>query len=91
MTMKFLPDVSIYDEAKNEKKRLDILKSRKTRFLEMQLLGVTTSRNCAGLSVLTSEMNPFRKSGYFTKCRKKNKYEIHKMRTRSRDFVKYSR
>ena len=33
-------------------------KSRKTRFLEMQLLGMLTSRNFAGLSLLTSEINP---------------------------------
>ena len=33
-------------------------KSRKTQFLEMQLLGMLTSRIFAGLSPLTSKINP---------------------------------
>ena len=65
MTMKFLPDVKLSKEARNQKKFLTQLdwsvnyrpKSRKTRFLEMHLLGMLTSRNFAGLSPLTSKIN----------------------------------
>ena len=64
--MKFLLLVGTYMEAQNQKKNLTYLawtanyrpKSRKSRFLEMQLLGILTSRNFAGLSILTSEMIP---------------------------------
>ena len=66
MTMKFLPDVKLSEEAQNPKKNLTKLdwsvnyrpKSRKTRFVEMQLLGMLTSQNFSGLSLLTSEINP---------------------------------
>ena len=65
MTMEFLSDVKLSEEAQNQK-FFDILdwsvnyrpKSRKTWFLEMQLLGMLTSRNFEGLSLLTSEINP---------------------------------
>ena len=45
---------------------------KKKRFFEMQLLGMLTSQNCVGLSLLTSEMNPenfkihISKNGYLT-------------------------
>ena len=64
-TMNFLPDVKYSEEAQNQKNltKLDWSvnyrpKSRKTRFLEMQLLGMLTSRNFAGFLILTSKINP---------------------------------
>ena len=68
MTMKFLPDVGIDKEKQNQNYFLTWLvrfvnyraKSRKTRFLRnaTSFLGMLTSWNFAGLSLLTSEMNP---------------------------------
>ena len=63
MTMKFLPDLKLNKEARIQKKNLDLSvnyrpKSRKTRFLEMQLLGMLTLRNFVVLSLLTSEIDP---------------------------------
>ena len=65
MIMKFLSNVGIHKEARNQKFFYITCpvckyrpKSRKTRFLEMTLLGMLTSRNFAGLSLLTSEINP---------------------------------
>ena len=66
MTTKFLPLVGTHMEAQNQNKILTYLawsvnyrpKSRKSQFLEMQLLGMLTSRNFAGFSISTSEMIP---------------------------------
>ena len=64
ITMKFLPLVGTNMEAQNQKNFWHFLAwsvdyrpiSRKSRHLEMQVLGMLISRNLAGLSILTSEM-----------------------------------
>ena len=58
MTMKFLPDVDIYKEARDQFILTYLAWSVKSQFLKMQPLGMLTSRNCAGLSILTSEIDP---------------------------------
>ena len=64
--MKFLPDVVIYKEARNEKYLLRYLacsvnyrqKSRKSRFLKMPILDLLSSKGSAGVSIVTSEIYP---------------------------------
>ena len=70
MTMKFLPDVKVYEEMQNLQKKFEIShlvcklwvckvqKRSNSSFLEMYLLGVVTSQNFAQLSILTSETDP---------------------------------
>ena len=62
MTLKILPDVGIYKWAQNRKNNYDITclvcELRKTEFLEMHFLRMLTSRYFAGLSILTSDIDP---------------------------------
>ena len=66
MTMKYLPLVGTHMEAQIQTNFLTYLawsvnykqKSRKSRFWEMKLLDMLTSRNFEGLSILTSELIP---------------------------------
>ena len=52
MTMKCLPDVGIYKRTQGQEKKFDIT-GPFCKVLEMQLLGMLTLRNFAGLSTLT--------------------------------------
>ena len=55
MAMKFLPDVGIHKGGTKSKFCFDITDKHpeKSRFLEMQFLGMLTSRNFEGISILT--------------------------------------
>ena len=71
-------------------------KFQKSRFLEMPFLGMLTSQIFAGLSILTSKMNPenFRSiSQRLTNAQKSWSVKFrmaHKIRTRSRDVTKFT-
>ena len=111
MTMTFLPDIRLNEEARNQKK-INITwlvcklqtKIPKKRFLAMQLLGMLTSLNFAGLSILMSEIDPenFRPISSRLDILQNNiknveefcsvKYiTANKMHTRSREFLKFTR
>ena len=64
MTIKFLSDIKLNDEARNQKiikdywTALCIMSQQNPKFLEMQLLDIVTSQNVAGLSILKSKNDP---------------------------------